>query len=71
MLAMSRRLRLLLGLLLLSALLREHLHLLIALLLRLRHAFELLFFRGGGDRAGRYEFGKTGQSLEHRLPSVR
>jgi len=58
-------------LLLRTALLRQNLHLLIALLLRLRHPFELLLLRGRRDRAGRDELGKAGQRLEHRLPDIR
>ena len=62
---------LLLWILLLLTLLREHLHLLITLLLRLRHTFQLLALAGGSNRAGRHELRKTGQRLEHRLPRVR
>jgi hypothetical protein len=62
---------LLLWILLLLTLLREHLHLLIALLLRLRHTFQLLPLAGRGNRTGRHELRKTGQRLEHRLPHVR
>jgi hypothetical protein len=62
---------LLLRILLLLALLREHLHLLIALLLSLRHALQLLSLTGGGNRTGRHELRKTGQRLEHCLPYVR
>ena len=52
------------------ALLLKRLHLLIALLLRLRHALKLLALGGRRDRAGRYEFGEAGEGFQNRLAGV-
>ena len=61
----------LLATLLSGALLRQKLHLLIALHLVLLHALNLLILRGRRYRAWRDELGQASQCLEHRLSGIR